>query len=202
LSHGAEDHLVERFVSSETRLEGGYLNVVRDTVRLPDGGLATREYIRHPGAVAVVPILDDGRIVVVRQFRYAVGQVLVEFPAGKRDAGESTLTCAVRELREETGYQALEWAHAGTFHNAAAYSTECMDIWFARGLVSGTQRLDQGEFLEVVHMQESELDTLAKGGHISDMKTMIGLQWLQRWRSGQWPLNWLTEAAARQSATR
>jgi ADP-ribose pyrophosphatase len=184
-------HLIERFVSSEPRLSGGYLTVVRDTVALPDGSKATREYIRHPGAVAVIPVLDDGRIVMVRQYRHAVGQILLELPAGKIDPGEPVLACAVRELREETGYTAREWARAGGFHNAAAYSTETMEIWFARGLQAGPQRLDPGEFLEVLTVDMTELDQLAGSGGLPDMKTMIGLQWLERWRSGGWPLQWV-----------
>jgi ADP-ribose pyrophosphatase len=192
----ADRHLVEHFVSSETRLEGGYLTVVRDTVRLPDGRQATREYIRHPGAVAVVPLLDDGRVVMVRQHRYVVGKILVEFPAGKLDPGEGVLRCAARELQEETGYRAREWARVGAFFNAAAYSTEAMEIWFARGLVAGEQRLDHGEFVEVVPMTVEQVEALAVAGDLPDMKTMIGLQWLQQWRSGRWPLQWVTEPAA------
>ncbi len=191
MAGGDDAHLVERFVSSEPRLSGGYLTVVRDTVALPDGSQATREYIRHPGAVAVIPILDDGRIVMVRQFRYAVGRILLELPAGKIDPGEPVLACAVRELAEETGYTAREWARAGGYHNAAAYSTETMEIWFARGLQPGPQRLDPGEFLEVLAVDATELDRLAGGGGLPDMKTMIGLQWLQRWRAGGWPLDWV-----------
>lgn len=187
---GADAHLIEHFVSSESRLSGGYLTVVRDTVALPDGSHATREYVRHQGAVAVVPLLEDGRIVMVRQYRHAVGQVLVEFPAGKLDPGESVLECAIRELREETGYEAAQWARAGVFHNAAAYSTERMEIWFAQDLRPGAQRLDPGEFLEVQAWSMEDLDRLAAQGGVSDMKTMIGLQWLQKWRAGQWPLAW------------
>jgi ADP-ribose pyrophosphatase len=189
-------HLIERFVSSEPRLSGGYLTVVRDTVALPDGSQATREYIRHPGAVAVIPVLDDGRIVMVRQYRHAVGQILLELPAGKIDPGEPVLACAVRELREETGYTAREWARAGGFHNAAAYSTETMEIWFARGLQAGPQRLDPGEFLEVLTVDMAELDQLAGSGGLPDMKTMIGLQWLERWRSGGWPVQWVDAQGA------
>jgi ADP-ribose pyrophosphatase len=189
-------HLIERFVSSEPRLSGGYLTVVRDTVALPDGSQATREYICHPGAVAVIPVLDDGRIVMVRQYRHAVGQILLELPAGKIDPGEPVLACAVRELREETGYTAREWARAGGFHNAAAYSTETMEIWFARGLQAGPQRLDPGEFLEVLTVDMTELDQLAGSGGLPDMKTMIGLQWLERWRSGGWSLQWVDAQGA------
>ncbi len=183
-------HLIEHRVDSITQLDGGFLTVKLDTVGLPDGRQATRQYIQHPGAVAVLPILDDGRIVMVRQYRYAVGKVLIEVPAGKLDAHESVLDCGRRELLEETGYTATEWARAGVFHNAAAYSTEGIEIWFARGLVPGPQRLDDGEFVEVCLLTEGELDALASSGGISDMKTMIALQWLQQWRAGRWPLAW------------
>lgn len=184
-------HLVERLVSSYTCMQGGFLTVVKDTVALPDGSQATREYVRHPGAVTVVPLLDDGRVVVVRQFRHPVGQVLVEFPAGKIDPGEAVHRCAVRELREETGYSAGLWARAGVFHNAAAYSTEGMEIWLARDLVPGAQALDEGEFLEVGAMSVDDLDRMAREGQLTDMKTMIGLQWLQQWQRGAWPLTWV-----------
>jgi ADP-ribose pyrophosphatase len=144
--------------------------------------------------VAVIPLLDDGRIVMVRQYRYPIGRVLVELPAGKLDPGETVLRCAARELLEETGYAASEWAHAGAYHNAAAYSTEVMEIWFARGLQAGPQQLDHGEFVEVCLMTEPEIEALARDGGLPDMKTMIGLQWLQQWRAGRWPLRW--QAAA------
>jgi ADP-ribose pyrophosphatase len=118
-----DGHLTEHRADSRTLLEGGFLRVRRDTVVLPDGGCATREYVVHPGAVVVVPLLPDGRLLLERQYRYPIAQVLLEFPAGKLDAGEAVLGCAVRELREETGYTAAEWALGGVMHNAAAYST-------------------------------------------------------------------------------
>jgi ADP-ribose pyrophosphatase len=179
---------------------GGWLELRRDDVALPDGRAATREYIAHPGAVAVLPLLDDGtpaaRVVMVRQYRYPVGRVLLELPAGKRDPHETTLACAMRELAEETGYTAREWAFAGEIHNAAAYSTESIWLWFARGLVPGPQRLDAGEFLQVLTLTESELDRLAAGTGLPDVKTRIGLHWLQRWRAGAWPLRWASAEEA------
>jgi len=185
-----DPHLVERRTGGRTMYEGNFLEVRRDDVVLPDGKAATREYIQHPGAVAVIPLLDDGRVVLVRQFRYPIGKTIVEFPAGKLDAGESTLECARRELHEETGYAAREWAFACEIHNAAAYSTESIWLYFARGLVAGEQRLDEGEFVEVVRLSEAELDALAAGDGLPDVKTRIGLQWLQRWRAGAWSLQW------------
>ncbi len=190
MNEPADPHLVEVRTDGSTLLKGGFLEVRRDGVRLPDGSLATREFIQHAGAVAVVPILDDGRLVLVRQYRYPVGKVLLELPAGKRDGGESTLACGQRELLEETGYTATEWAYAGAIHNAAAYSTESIWIWFARGLVAGTRRPDVGEFVETVVQSEAELDALDAGGQLPDVKTLIGLRWLQMCRTGRRPWNW------------
>ena len=191
-------HLIEHRVGGTTLLRGGFLEVRRDEVRLPDGQLTTREFIHHPGAVAVVPLLDDGRLVLVRQFRHPVSRVMLEWPAGKRDPGETTLACAMRELAEETGYAAREWAWGGEIHNAAAYSSESIWIWFARGLEAGPQRLDAGEFVEVVTMSPDELDALDLAGGLSDVKTVIGLHWLQRWQAGRRRLTWLgADEAAR-----
>jgi ADP-ribose pyrophosphatase len=186
----ADAHLLEHFLSREPRLSGGFLTVVRDTVRLPDGDQATREFILHPGAVAVVPILDDGRLVMVRQYRHPVGRILLEWPAGKLDQHEPVLACAVRELREETGYTAREWARAGVFHNACAYSNEGIEIWFARGLQAGTTALDVGEFVETVVHTEAELLDQVHRGEITDMKTALGVLWAHRWRTNGWTLAW------------
>jgi ADP-ribose pyrophosphatase len=192
----ADERLVEHRIGGRTLLDGGFLDVRRDDVMLPDGGRATREYIQHPGAAAVLPLLDDGRVVLVRQFRYPVAKTVIEIPAGKLDAGESTLACARRELREETGFSAREWAFACEIHNAAAYSTESIWLYFARGLKAGAQQLDAGEFVEVLNLSEAELDALAAGNGLPDVKTRIALQWLQRWRAGAWPLTWQADAGA------
>ncbi len=173
-------HLVETRLDGQTLLSGGFLEVRKDTVRLPDGGTATREYIRHGGAVAVIPLLDDGRLVMVRQYRYPLGKVLLELPAGKLDAGESQLACAARELREETGYEAAEWAFGGEIHNAAAYSTESIWLWLARGLRPGPARPDAGEFVETVLMGLPELAALLDRGELPDVKTQLAVLWLLR----------------------
>ena len=189
---GASPQLLETFVSGEQAFKGRLLDVRRDVVAMPDGSHATREYVVHPGAVVVVPVLDDGRLVLERQFRYPVGRVMLEFPAGKLDAGEPPMVCAQRELIEETGYRAREWALAGTTHNAIGYSTEVIYIAFARGLQSGQQALDAGELIELALLHEAELDAAAGRGEVTDSKTLIGLMWLQKWRSGAWPLQWFT----------
>lgn len=187
----ADEHLIEHKVSGVQVYAGHFLDVRCDQVHTPDGGSATREYIVHPGAVMVVPVLDDGRLVMERQFRYPLGRVMLEFPAGKLDPGETRQACAQRELAEETGYRATRWARACVVHNACAYSTEGIEIWFARDLRPGPRRLDEGEFLDVCHMTEAELDLLARQGELTDVKTLIGLQWLQKWRAGLWPLDWV-----------
>jgi ADP-ribose pyrophosphatase len=183
-------HLRESCVAAGTAWRGGFLDVRRDLVALPDGSQAHREYIVHPGAVMIVPLLDDGRLVVERQWRYPMQRAMIEFPAGKLEAGEPVLGCAVRELIEETGYRASEWARAGFLNNAIAYSTEAIEIWFARGLVAGERRLDAGEFLDVFAASAEDLDAAAQRGELSDAKTLIGLLWLQNWRAGRWPLTW------------
>ena len=187
---GVDEHLVERTHEQSQLLRGKFLDVRGDTVRLPDGDLASREYIVHPGAVVVVPILDDGRLVLERQYRYPLSRVLLEFPAGKIDPGEPTSRCAERELAEETGYRAREWAFAARLHNAPAYSTEFIEIWFARGLTLGERQLDHGELIDVVAMDEAQLEALAARSELTDGKTLICLMWLQKWRSGAWPLDW------------
>ena len=190
----ADEHLIERKLSGAQVYAGHFLDVRRDQIQTPDGGSASREYIVHPGAVMVVPVLDDGRLVMERQFRYPLGRVMLEFPAGKLDPGETVQACARRELAEETGYRATEWARACVVHNACAYSTEGIEIWFARGLQAGQRQLDAGEFLDVCVMTEAELDRLASQGELTDVKTLIGLQWLQKWRAGLWSLDWVVSA--------
>ena len=183
-------HLREVQVSSEQVWQGRFLDVRRDTVTLPNGAQTTREYIVHNGAVVVVPILDDGRLVMERQYRYPMGRVMLEFPAGKIDGDEAPFVCGVRELEEETGYRAAEWARAGVLHNAIAYSSERIEIWFARGLTRGAAKLDDEEFLEIVIHSEAEIEALCANGGITDAKSLIGLLWLQKYRAGLWPLVW------------
>ncbi len=186
----ADAHLRETTLHSDQVYKGRFLDVRRDIVSLPDAGQASREYIVHPGAVMVIPLLDDGRLVMERQWRHPVGRIMLEFPAGKLEPGEAPLTCGMRELAEETGYRAAQWARAAITHNAIAYSTEGIEIWFARGLTLGPQQLDVGEFLDVVSASQEELEALAGAAELTDAKTLVGLMWLQNWRLGRWGIQW------------
>jgi len=172
---GKDAHLVETRVDSERVYQGRLLDVRRDTVRLPDGSLATREYIVHPGAVLVLPVLPDGRLVVERQYRYPLQRVFVEFPAGKLDPGESPLATAKRELQEEAGYTAERWTHLGVIHPLLSYSTEEIEIYLAEGLAHVGARLDDGEFLEVGEMSVDEMLAGIDRGEITDAKTVTAL---------------------------
>lgn len=169
------DPLTETELRSEVVFRGSMLEVRRDTVRLPDGREATREYVRHPGAVVVLAQLDDGNLVFERQFRYPLRYSLVELPAGKVDPGEDSLTCARRELREETGYEAAHWQHIGYTHPCVGYSDERIAIFFARGLKHVGDDPDEGEFLEILTMSVAEAQAAVHDGRITDGKTVAAL---------------------------
>ena len=191
----SDSHLVEVKLRSQQVLQGDFLDVRRDIVQLPDGSEASREYVIHPGAVMIVAQLSDGQLVLERQFRYPVQAVMIEFPAGKLDAGEASLACAQRELLEETGYTAREWARAGVLHPVISYSTEFIDIWFARGLTLHQRKLDAGEFLDVFTAPASVLLDMSRSGQLTDAKTLTGILWLQNVMAGAWELNWETVAS-------
>lgn len=194
MTSAPDSHLTEQTLQREELARGSFLKVVRDTVRLPDGGTATREFIQHPGAVVVVALLDDGQLVLERQYRHPVARVMIELPAGKLDAGEGGLTCARRELLEETGYVAREWAYAGQMHPCIGYSDEFIEIWFARGLSQQQRRLDEGEFLDVITAMPQQLLQWCRDGQVTDGKTLSALLWVQNVLGGQWPLDWTSPA--------
>ena len=192
---GDTSHLRETLIEARQAWRGSFLDVRSDRVALPDGSETLREYIVHPGAVMIVPLLGNDRVIVERQWRYPMGRAMLEFPAGKLEPGEPVLDCAVRELIEETGYRAAEWARAGILHNAIGYSDEGIEIWFARGLTLGKRSLDAGEFLDVFEASIDSLEDAARRGEVTDAKTLIGLLWLAHWRAGRWPLQWVSAAA-------
>jgi ADP-ribose pyrophosphatase len=172
--------LEEHFVSGELVYDGSLLKVRRDVVRLPDGSQGVREYIRHPGAVAIVPLFDDGRVLLERQFRYPHGREFIEIPAGKLEPGEPHLETAKRELLEETGYAAAEWMRLCVIHTAIAYTDEAIEIFLAKKLTLRTRKLDVGEFLETFIVPFDEAIAMIRDGRITDAKSVAGLLWVDK----------------------
>ena len=177
--------LTEHKLERELVFQGRMLKVHRDTVRLPDGNTATREHIFHPGAVAILPVLDSGDIVMERQYRYPLGRDFIELPAGKIDPGEAPLDTAKRELREETGYSATHWEFMASIHVAIAYSNERIDLYLARGLSLGKTGLDDEEFLEILTVPPQQAFQWLREGRISDSKTMVGLLMYEKVLAGK-----------------
>ena len=184
---GTPDPLAEKTLESRLAYSGRFLRVYEDTVRCPDGHVAPREYLRHPGAVMVVPLLDDGRLVLERQYRYPLRAGFIEFPAGKIDPGEDILSCAQRELREETGYVAREWTYLGGFHNAIGYCDEKIEVYLARGLAFDATVDNDGEVLEIFTATLDDVLGWIAAGTVTDVKTIVGAYWLQQHLAGTWP---------------
>jgi ADP-ribose pyrophosphatase len=166
--------------------EGRLLHVHRDEVRLPDGKTSVREYIRHPGAVVVLPLLDNGEIILERQHRYPLGRDFIEVPAGKIDPGEGTLACAQRELLEETGYVAREWQYLTTVYPCIGYADERLVYYVARGLEYRGHRRDEDEFLEIFTLPFAQALDMIRSGDICEVKTVTGLFWLEKLLAGTW----------------
>lgn len=179
-----DKHLREERISGEDIYGGIFLHMKRDQVRLPDGRQAVREYLTHPGAVAVLAILDDGRVLLERQYRYPIAKACIEIPAGKLEPGEDHLLCAQRELEEETGYTAKKWSYIRRIHPVISYSTELIDLYLAEDLVPGKSKLDDEEFLDVFAAPLEQLIAWVEGGEITDVKTTISAYWLDRYRQG------------------
>ncbi|MBU3628346.1 NUDIX hydrolase [Polynucleobacter sp. AP-Reno-20A-A9] len=179
-----DKHLREERLSGEDVYGGIFLKMKRDKVSLPDGEEAIREYLTHPGAVAIVAILDDGRVLLERQYRYPIAKTCIEIPAGKLDPNEDRLVCARRELEEETGYTAKKWSFIRRIHPVISYSTEFIDIYLAEGLIPGKSHLDDEEFLDVFAAPLEQLIGWVEDGEITDVKTTIATYWLDRYRSG------------------
>ena len=181
-----DEHLVETLVSSEEVFSGRLLKVKCDRVRLPDGVETAREHIDHPGAVAMIAVLDNGKLLFERQYRYPLGQVFLELPAGKIDRGEPILDTARRELREETGYKAKSWRHLGVMHPCIGYSNEKIELFLAHCLSYVGHERDQEEFIEVVELSLSDALLAVRDGEITDGKTITGLLWAEKIFSGAW----------------
>jgi len=178
---GAVDPLAETRLDTQLVYPGVFFQVTRDRVRSPDGHVGVRETIRHPGAAMIVAMPDAQHVLLERQFRYALGRSFIEMPAGKLDPGEDALACAQRELQEETGYRAQHWERLGAFHNAIGYSDEQIHVFLARDLEFVGGSTDAGEVLEVFRAPWEQLLQWIDAGQVTDVKTIVGAYWLQRY---------------------
>lgn len=183
-----EASFIEETLESTQVFDGRLLKVFADKVRLPDGKESSREIIRHPGAVVVIAVLDNGKLLFERQFRYPLRGVFLEMPAGKIDAGEHILDTARRELREETGYKAKLWRHLGTMHPAIGYADERIEIFWAQGLSYVGAQPDHDEILEIVELSIADALLAVRDGEITDAKTITAILWAEKTLSGAWPL--------------
>jgi ADP-ribose pyrophosphatase len=191
LPHENYPQLEEVRLSGQEVYAGSLLRVQRDLVRAPDGHEQTFEYTLHPGAAAIIPMLDDGQIVMERQWRYAMNRSFLEFPAGKLNRGEDPLLAAQRELAEETGYRAAQWGRLGEMHPVIAYSTETIHLFIARGLTLGESARELGECLEVVTLHPQELFEMIYRGEVTDSKTLACAVWLNRLIREEWSPQWI-----------
>lgn len=173
--------LTEHYVSSETIASGGMLIVKRDQVRLPNGNASQREYVMHPGAVVVVPLLPNGNVILEKQYRYPLQQVFIELPAGKIDANEAILSTGQRELLEETGYTASEWVKLGHQHPCIGYSNEVIHMYLARDLKAGLHQRDEDETLEVFEASFEDCIKMIQSGEITDGKTIVALFFAEKY---------------------
>jgi ADP-ribose pyrophosphatase len=183
-----DSEFFEDTLDTEEVFSGKLLHVHRDQVRLPDGHRSVREWIKHPGAVVVIGVLENGKLLFERQFRYPLRRVFLELPAGKIDPGEHILDTARRELREETGYKAKTWRHLATMHPCIGYSDERIEIFLAQGLTYIGHALDEGEILEVIEVSVQDAMLSVRDGEITDGKTISALLWAEKILTGNWPL--------------
>lgn len=176
--------LTEHCLHSEILAQGDLLTVKKDRVKLPNGNISQREFVLHPGAVVIVPILPNGNIVLERQFRYPLHQVFIELPAGKIDPNEDVLHTGQRELLEETGYSATEWLKLGIQHPCIGYSNEVIHIFLARNLTPGKDKRDEDELLQVFEASLDECLHMIMQGELTDSKTICALFMAQQHLSG------------------
>jgi len=182
-----DQHLIEVCISSEMVLDGTMMRVKRDQVRLPSGNQSQREFILHPGAVLIIPILDNGNLLLERQFRYPLNRVFVELPAGKIDQGEDILLTGQRELLEETGYTAQEWIYLGHQHPCIGYSDEVIYMFLAKGLEAGDAHCDEDEALELFEASVEDCLQMVATQEITDAKTILALMYVEKYLHGIWP---------------
>lgn len=182
-----DEQLKEPTVASEKIFQGKVITMQVDTVKLPNGDQATREIVRHPGAVAVLAVTDEERVVLVRQYRKPCDRVLLEIPAGKLEPGEEPLACAKRELLEETGYKAKEWIHLHSMFTSPGFADEYIHLYAAKELTPGDQQLDNDEFLNVLEVAPGEVEQLMERQEVADAKTITALYWWmwQRMKAGR-----------------
>lgn len=183
-------HLAESRLGGQPVFEGVLLKIQRDSARAADGTECVREYTLHPGASAIIPVFDNGDLLLERQWRYPLNRSFLEFPAGKLDAGEDPLASAIRELREETGFSAAQWARAGQMHPVISYSTEVIHLFLAKGLTKGPAALEAGECLDLVRLSQDDFFQAVHQGQVTDAKTMTAALWLSQWRAGAWQPDW------------
>lgn len=179
------ERVKETRIATERVFDGNFLHIDRDTVITASGLSRSREYIKHPGASVIIALFDDETVLMEFQWRQPCGRAFWELPAGNLDPEEEPLVCARRELEEETGYQADEWYYLGQIHNAIGYSNEHLEIYLAKGLKSGQRHLDEGECLEVFRLPLKEIQRMTLTGEITDVKTLVGIYWLEKFLAGQ-----------------
>jgi ADP-ribose diphosphatase len=163
-------------MSTKTIYSGKVVTLNIDTVTLPNGVTIDLEIVRHPGAAAVVPLKENGTVVLIKQFRHAAGGFIYEIPAGKLHPGEDPRNCAARELEEEIGYQPGKLELLASIFTAPGFTDEVIHVYKATGLTRGRQHLDRDEVLEIVEVPLREAIEMIRGGTIRDAKTMVGLQ--------------------------
>lgn len=168
-------HLEEKTIESELMYDGKIVKLYRDKALLENGSRVTREVIKHPGGVCVVPLTEKGEVIMVKQFRYPTGKVLTEIPAGKLEWKEDHFTCGKRELKEETGCTAEKYDYLGCLLPTPAYDTEVIHMYLARGLTRAEQKLDDDEFLDVMKIPFDKAIEMVINGEITDAKTQLAL---------------------------